>query len=371
MGGQTDEMGNSDEDDDSIGGTPTIIINELLASVQNAIMSGRLQQDIEESLHKCYGDTATAEALKVLEDNNIVGRRTSRRKDRKKDITEIYNAVRKEDWKNRNLKFAAVDFNNICHVPSGLGDELNLRMEIRELRNKFDDLIATWETVKQMTTSVQEMNDFMKKVKTDSDDKPLPPSYLNITKNLKEPSLQNAAPKKVNQSRPPSSPPLTQVIALRNATEQSAKTLTPNSQPSFLRSISQQNESQWQLVQRKRPKQKLMLGEHKGSNIQCVERPARKRTAIILASRFKPGTTAGDIESHVKSTVLNYELESVEEWKTKYDGYVSFKIAFLIGERKLGESLRDIIQVDKWPYQSLVKSFRPTSVYKNTINNIK
>lgn len=314
---------------------------------------------IEESLFKCYGDNATIEALKLLEDNCIVGRRTNRRKDRRKDITEIYNAVRKEDWRSRNLKFAAVDFNNICHVPAGLGDELNLRMEIRDLRNKFDDLVATWESVKKMTTAVEEMKEFLTTMKTvNISDRP---SYLNIAKNSVEtpaPVHQNS--KRATKPRPPSSPPLTQVIALRNAAKV-GKTSTP---------ISQQD-SQWQVIQRRRPKQKVVLGEHKGSNIQCVERPVRKRTAIVLVSRFKPGTTKDEIVNHVKMTVKNYELDNIEEWKTKYDGYVSFKISFFIGERKLGESLRDITKVDNWPYQSLVKPFRPTSVYKNTFNNFE
>lgn len=348
-------MGGEDKDEDSQG-PPTIIINELLASVQNAIMSGRLQQDIEESMYKCYGDTATIEALKILEDLSIVGRRTNRRKDRKKDITEIYNAARKEDWRNRNLKFAAVDFNNICHIPAGVGDELNLRMEMRDLRNKFDDLIQTWDAVKKMTTTVQEMNEFMKTMKSDR------PSYLNIAKKQEEIPVLNQMPKRGAQPRPPTSPPLTQVIALRNAAEQDDRTSTPS---------SQNNDSKWKVIQRKKTKQKVHLGEHRGSNIECIERPPRKRTAIVLVSRFKPGTTKCDIEDHVRQTVTDYEMEGIEEWKTKYDGYLSFKIAFLIGERKLGESLRDITQVSNWPYQSLVKPFRPTTVYRNTYNNSK
>src|SRR5258705_179344 len=90
-----------------------VIVNALLASMQNAILDGKKTPEIVTTFWNFYEEPAISAAFQVL------GlKRSSRRRDRKVDLEELLTHLRKEDWKAKNVKFAAIDFKEICLVPS-------------------------------------------------------------------------------------------------------------------------------------------------------------------------------------------------------------------------------------------------------------
>lgn len=325
-----------------------VIVNALLASMQNAITDAKKTPEIITTFWNFYDELAISAAFEVL------GlKRSARRRDRKIDLEELLTHLRKEDWKAKNVNFAAVDFKEICLVPSGIGDELNLRYELIELRTKFSDMTAALEEVKQLGKTVKDANDTFLKVVTNSENVGKP-SYSKSLKNWKQ-----VVP------RPPTPPP-SQVHAMKNPDpaimEQDSVTQNHNEKSG--------DDGFTVVTKRKRKSGAVIVGAGSSSDIKTVPKTPRIKTGMILVSRCDPETTCEDISREIQKlqTETPYKLHGVEIWKSRYQTYSSFKVTYELGVKPLQQFLNELLyneNVDQlWPAGVLVKSFRPNFVKK-------
>lgn len=323
--------------------------------MQNAILDAKKTPEIITTFENYYDETAIAAAFEVL------GlKRSARKRDRKIDLDDLLNHLRKEDWKGKNVRFAAVDFKKICQVPSGIGDELNLRYELIELRTKFNDMTAVLEDVKNLGKNVQIINDTFAKALT-STELVAQPKPCN--------SLKTRKPR-VLIPRPPPTPPPSQIHAMKNNKSDTDQDISNEI------NIEETVNDQFTLVtRRKRSSGKIIVGVGNSAGLKSVSKPLRIKTGMILVSRCDPETTCDDVTREIEKLQKNtgYKLHGVETWRSRYQTYSSFKVTYELGEKPLQQFLNELLYDDNvdqlWPAGVLVKSFRPVFVKRSFYKN--
>lgn len=136
MGGVGDGAGGGDPN--QLG----VIVCELLTSAQHACLNGRTADEVANVFSTFYSNEDVTNAQTQLYNLGLMGKRSTRVKDattRERDILQIILCLSKIDWKGKHIQFAAADLSRVCNVPAGIGDELQLRREMRELKIKMED----------------------------------------------------------------------------------------------------------------------------------------------------------------------------------------------------------------------------------------
>ncbi len=332
-------MGNEDEE---AAVEQKIIVNELLASAKHAIITAKTKTEIELAFSKFYGEAAIIEAKKVLVNLALVPPKITRKVDKAKEIGQIIDCLQQTDWKGINTNFAAVDLERICKVSSGIGDEMQFRMEIIELRNKFETLTSEVEKINKLTDVVTKASENIQNANSIKHNGGLFYSSV-VSRNVRK------APDQDLQRRP-SSPPLTQKIALQN---HNVPVKTPEEEAPHNSTLVNEG---FTLVNHKKRKSKIIQGKALSSHVKSVP---RSRTGILFATRFDPETTPDDVAKMVEqNNLLTHTLIKAEELTTKHNSYKSFKLVFDLKEMPLSQFLRDIEDPNKWASGLLVRPFR-------------
>lgn len=326
---------------------PQPIINELLASAIHAIITAKLNPEIVAAFTRFYDGDKINQAKNCLMDLELIPRRSLRQlKDqeaREKSILEIIQSLRKTDWQGNDQQFAAVDLGAICRVPSALGDEIQLRSEVDDLKRKFEDLTAAFEEVKHARLTVERAIETVV-------------SYQNST-NEHETSTQApdsqimhlpnniAAPPPVRSESPIL---YSQIAALaRHATSEQQTT-----------TVKQDNDGFTKVTRRRtlhgKAKHNVVVGGLSNSQIKSV---AKKRLATVFMTRCSPESDEFHIQQHAIEHIIHYPLLKVEPLKTKADTYKSFKLIFDLREDSLSNFFRQTLIPTLWPSGALVKPF--------------
>ncbi|CAL8140023.1 unnamed protein product [Orchesella dallaii] len=317
----------------------SVIINELIVSLQHAVITCRTSNDIVEAFSNFYEDDEVLEARNVILKLN--GQRaTSRKADKKKLVAECLDYVRKEDFKGKNLEFGATNVFKICNVHAGIGEDL--RQEIAEVRAKYESLTRAIGELKTLSNGLENVASDLKTFHgtVHSPTKPTKPSYLKIANTgIKMRHISGS-------SRPvtPVSPPISQKIAMQRDAGNVEDGTDMNQEP-------------FTLVKRKKNKSSSRVtgvGGTADSNVKSVPKP---RVGLLFLSRCTPETTCDDIGTHIFRSVKSFKLLDVETWKTKYNTYSSFKISFNLETEKLSAFLKETVTAELWPAGSLIKPF--------------
>ncbi|CAL8148269.1 unnamed protein product [Orchesella dallaii] len=254
-----------------------VIINELLVSLQHAIITCRITDDIVEAFSAFYEDTEIAEARNIV--LTIYEQRSTTRKfDKKKVVAELLDYLRKDDFKGKNIAFAAINIFKICNVHAGIGEEL--RQEIHDLKVKYSSLTNACGELKKFSDGVENIVEEVKLIAT-SVAKPTIPSYLNVAKE------GNRTRHVTGASRPttPASPPISQKVAM-------------GTYPQFDQNISEKETNGFILVERKKRTKSSTsgVGGTATSNVKSVPKP---RVGFLFMTRCAPETTIEEISAHV------------------------------------------------------------------------
>ncbi|CAL8105662.1 unnamed protein product [Orchesella dallaii] len=319
-----------------MGSTGTdVLVNELLCATIHAILEGRTNDEILPSFVTFYEDDEIQIARQVV--YKLIDKRFAKRSNAKeKDLNEIIGYLRGADFRGNDIKFAAINLSRVCTVYSGIGDERQLRSEVRELRTKFESLTSDLSTIKQLSSSLEGLAADMK-VSNEAIKNLKAPTYLQAAKQSIRKGRQHTEPRR------PATPPPSQIIAMNNG--------------QYDRKESSDPEGDFMIVRNRRKtlKPKVAVGGAADSNIKAVE---RARVGILFLTRCTPDTTIDMIEQHIKQTSINYKLRDVELWNAKYkESYSSFKLCFELGNEKLSNFLREVILPDYWPAGTLIKPF--------------
>ncbi len=319
-----------------------IIICELLASAQQACLNGRNADEIANVFSTFYSNEDVTNAQSQLFNLGIMGKRSTRSKDstaRERDVLQIILCLSKHDWKGKHVQFAAADLNKVCNVPAGLGDELQLRREMRELKIKMEDLMSAFleiraisSDISKTTTEICNLTDRKKTNKNQTDNLKQKPDQLVISnRNVNE----------AEGSSRPDTPLYSQIAALRNMQSNDGK------------------EGAWNTVQKKkRPRKTLsVVGSSQETKIKAIQPFRKPQKGTLFVTRYAPQTTADDLKDEIKLKIAEYSLDSVESIKSRYETYTSFKVTFLLEEKKLNQFFKDVIQPQLWSENAFVKPF--------------
>lgn len=333
----------------------TVIVNELLLSLQHAIITCKLSDDIAEAFSNFYEEAELLEARTILLTINEQ-RSTSRKFDKKKCVIELLEQLRKDDFMSKNVTFAAINLFKICNINAGIGEEL--RYEIKELRGKYTSLTSAIGELRSITTGFDSISTEIKSFNI-AQNKVNPKSYLAAAHNgMRRRHV-------TGESRPPTpaSPPLTQKIATARDVDNEDQVSCEDND----RAIDNDKRPYFPAKQRKkRPPMlhKTGVGGTAESNVKSILKP---RVGILFLTRCTPTTTCDDISSHISEKVKSYKLLDVERWKAKHESYSSFKLCFNIEQAKLSTFLKDTIKAELWPASSFVKPFGMTRLMKPSL----
>jgi len=345
----------------------TLVVNELLASAQHAILTGKLTDEISETFNYFYNDADVHEARKIL--YAVVEKRLTTHKGddaKKKDIADILSILRNKDQQVKITSFGVLDLSKCCRVFSAIGDEIQLRSEISELRIKFAELSTAFQDIKRMTTAIETMSTEIASPSTAASIKNMSVAFRSLqsgsnasnTVQIKRPTYLSVANEGTRRrhvtgaSRPrtPVSPTISQKVAMQSE-QKVEEEIHDFDNPDV------NNDDKWQTARRRRPRprQKIILGNAEDTGIRAADR--RPREGLLFLSRVVAGTSAADVENMIKSKIHDYKLRDVETWNAKHNSYSSFKISFEIGEKSLKAFFNDIITADRWPAGVLIKPF--------------
>ncbi|CAL8135222.1 unnamed protein product [Orchesella dallaii] len=130
--------------------TEKCIVDELLTSAWHALTHSRTDQEIAQEFSLFYDDEPIKTARKKLSFFHTFKKRSDRAvKNRKpearaNDVLEILKALREIDWKAMDVKFTACNIENVYKVRGGIQDDLLIRNEINQLRDRLqtvEDLV--------------------------------------------------------------------------------------------------------------------------------------------------------------------------------------------------------------------------------------
>lgn len=321
-------MGKKDEEGSV---EPKIIVNELLASAKDAIISAKTKIEIELALSKFYGETAIIEARTVLVKLALVPAKITRKLDKSQKTGQIIDCLQPNDWKGINTNFAAVDLERVCKVSSGIGDKMQFRMEIAELQNKFETLTTEVEEINKLTEVNTRASENIRNANNIKNNGGHLYSRV-VSRNVR------IAPGQGFQRRP-FSPLLSQKMGLRrhNLLGNTPEEETPHNSTLI-------NEGFIEVKRNKRPS-KITHGNALSNHVKSV---AWSRTGILFATRFDPETKEEDVAKILEQNeLINHPLIKAEELTTKDNAYQSFKVIFDLKEQSLSQFLRDLHDPNK------------------------
>lgn len=341
---------------------PELIVSELLLSIQHALQTGRNADEITTVFSNFYDDVSIHETQQHLFQLKLMGKRSEKRTQRntaarERDIMEIVKCLVKFDWEGKTFKFVAVDLAKICHVPAGLGDELALRAEVRELKIKLQDLTSMFEEIKQISDSVKQSADEVKSLLktatepselTSPDELAIAKSYKNITLRKPPCGIQITDRQEIQpdgSSRPETPILYSQVMAIQKDLEDAGN--------------ADDKTGEWKVVVKKTPPKRIraIVGQLRGSSIQSSRPVKHARRATIFVSRCKPDTSVEVMESEIGKNITTFKLDAVELLKTKFNTYTSFKVSFFLDDKKLSHCFNDVMKPELWGDGVLVKPF--------------
>lgn len=182
-------------------------------------------------------------------------------------------------------------------MSSGIGDEMQFRKEISELRNKFETL----------TTEVEEINKLTEVVTRASENIRNANSIKNNGGHLYSTVVSRNVRKAPGQDfqRRPFSPPLAQKMALKrhNLLENTPEEETPQNSTLINEGFIE--------VKRKKRKPKITHGSALSNHVKSVE---RSRTGILFATHFDPETKQEDVAKMLEQNeLINHPLIKAEE----------------------------------------------------------
>lgn len=273
---------------------------------------------------------------------SLLAPKITRKLDKQKEIGQMIDCLQQTDWRGINTKFAAVDLEKICKVSSGIGDELQFCMEISELRNKFETLVSDVEGINKLTEVVTRASEnIQNRHMMKNNEKNLYPSV--VSRDVRK--TQNRG-----YQRPPSSPPLSQKVALgeHNLLGISLEEEIPHN--------STLKNDGFTIVKRKKRKSNITQENAPSNYIKSVP---RSRTGILFATRFDPETKPEDVAKMVdQNELINHPLLKAEELTTKHNSYKSFKLDFDLKELPLSQFFPDMEDPKKWAEGLLVRPFK-------------
>lgn len=335
------------------------IVDELICSAQHAIISGKLKDEIVETFANFYESEEIKNARKHL---MLPDKRASRPKDEKSNldkkrnsIAEILACLLDKDFKMKDITFLAKDLSRIRFVPFTLRDEVQLRSELSELRNKLDDLANCFtECIKDKLEMISSIGEKVSNFN---------PSSVNVSDKVSNKCL----------AEPRIHPKPTYLdIANKQSTYERSNSVTGNSlsttpmipsqseQPlkhSDLNGNENPVDKTWTTVRRKSKslnKNQVVGGaESKRLKIVC-----KQRGAVLFISRCSPETTIDELKNYITESDFGYKLNEIEKWNSRRSEYSSFKISFSLDTSDtLSKFLRDTIDASKWPAGMFVKQF--------------
>lgn len=318
-----------------------IFVNELLISAQHAMETGKTTDDILIAFSKFYSDENVLDARKLLATLEVIGKTTGRKIDKSKEILNIIKCLRDVDWLGKNINFAAVDMRRVCYVAAAIGDEIQFRAEIQELKTKFEDLTSALGEVKNLSKTVTSTtNEVMTSLQNFQ--QATPTTYSSVVRENQEPQHDLAgAP-----LRRAVSPPISQKMAMKRHQQQLAEP-----------------DEGFKTVTYKKKRPKFTMGT-RHSDIKAVPKP---RIGILFATRCQADVTTIDLEKQIKETTgFSYDLVKVEEWNAKHSSYKSFKLFFELKDHALSKFFKDMEDPSLWPENVWIRPFRmPTgNTYK-------
>lgn len=268
----------------------------------------------------------------------------------------------KHDWQGKKICFAAINLQDVCKVPAALGDELALRAEVTELKLKFEDMTKLYLEVKHIADKVSEAT---QQINTLLSLQPGEGNTQCANTVTDENPLSSVEEKTVSEAIRPKSPILYSQITAGGL-------VTPVEPES--------NEGTWTTVTNKRkptksPKPKTgkpkvskqkhlsIIGSASDTTIKSAP-TNRERRGALFVTKCQPQTSCEDLENDIKSKVSIYNLHKVESVKTKFDTYTSFKVSFLLGDKKLNQFFREVIKPNMWGSGILVKPFNMAKMKK-------
>jgi len=262
----------------------TVILSELLASGMNALLTGKTVDVISQVFAEFYDVKEVKLAKQILTSVGVAFTRRSTRNDEDKKYNEmesVIKALQDNDYKQLNIVFAAANFNKICHVPSNLRDEIQLRNEVSSLGSKFSSLEATCKTM------IGEFEKLSGRVNTTTEE--IQSTTTTLINNLQNKSAKSYA--KVAQRPKPMQP-----LGFRSMNPWDKSTDLPRETSTPVNPVNDDSSqmNKWQTVTRRKPTRKPpVLGSAKSSTIRCVK--AVKVSSFFL-SRLDPGTKEEELK---------------------------------------------------------------------------
>lgn len=332
-----------------------VVISNLLTSAVFAISTGRTAEDVSATFSRFYnnGEIQLAQE-KLISVGCKLARRSSRNENslKEKHIGEIMNALSLLDWKSKNITFAADDLSRICHVPTNLDDEIQLRTEMETMKKRFQDLE---ELCKSMIGEMQNLNEKVSNCSTDfrsttgimlqqmqksTDPQIVPlanPSVSMITK-----PWQN--PERSRDFFKPRVPPPTTF---------SSTPLSPSDRrlhPLFREPgeiLAKAKHDDWETA-RPRKKKQMIVGKGQQSSIKAVK-PIR--TSSIFLTRCDSGTQESEVKKYLEDE--NSWDCTVTKLNTRQNTYASFRVDITFTDKNPQEFLNP----DCWPPETYIRKY--------------
>ncbi len=339
-------MGEGDDDNFEDAVEKKITVNELLASAQHAIITGKTKIEIEVTFSKFYSEATINKARGALVNLALLPPKITRKTDKTKELSQIIDCLQKTDWQGANVNFAAIDLGQICSVSSGIGDEMQFRMEIRELRNKFETLANEVGQLNKLTDVDTTAAENIKNAGRGCPEQVNLFSAVVAGKNTRIPSQRRLV-----------SPPLTQQVALRNY-QSDLPTPSPEDEVNDITKNFRTDDDFITVKRKKRTKPKIVQGKAPSNLIKTVP---KARVGMLFATRFAPETKTDDIMKMVEQNDSNtHTLLKVEELPAKHNSYKSFKLCFDLQNLPLSQFLRSMEDPNKWAEGVFIRPFRIT-----------
>lgn len=349
--------------------TSPVVLSNLLASAVFATSTGRTAEDVSITFSRFYSNVEIQEARDKL---TILGCELTRRSNRndnshrEKHIVDILNALSLLDWKTKKITFAADDISRICHVPTNVDDEIQLRSEMETMKKRFHDLE---ELCKNMIGEMQNLNkkvsnctsDFRSTTgemiqqlqKTAEAPKPLSiPSATMISEPWQNPERSRQIFKAAKVPPPPRN-------FINTPVSPSDRRLHPLYSDSQSNNVVNTKNDEWETVRPKR-KKLMIVGRGQNSSIKAVK-PVR------ITSVFLTRCDSDTLESEVKQY-----LEDENGWdctvsklNTRQNTYASFRVDITFTEM----DPQIFLDPDCWPPDTYIRKFhreRNTGFHKGT-----
>lgn len=330
--------GSSDKSDDELNFTESLVINELLASAAHAIDTGKLTTDIVPSFALFYDDNIVKSAHEALSSYLIRNdlkcvklpsrsRKIDKDDAKTTDIRNMIEALRLIDWQDKKPPFVVSDISRICHVYGALRDEVQMRSEMLRMNQRLSSLEKLLKSIPSLTTRIDTAISVMK---------PTPPPTPTLSPFISMPGGNFQKPT-YKDKVVVNAPKAGQHVKISNENDDD-KIATPPS-PSWRVAAPRRQQ---------KTKKPPVVGLDDNSGLLSSDvRPCK-----LFATRFHPDTKAEEMTNYLEKN-RGWKVIAVEQLKTKYDSYSSWKLIV----NKSGMDKTEIMKPENWPKGVLVRPF--------------